>query len=153
MNKKRILRITVLCIVIVLIGLLLFIPRIAPKTDDGKIKIVSTTFPTYDISRALAYGLSANIITSNMNMIVSVKNHNKIPYVDDPSDCLYIQNESISGNHDYNYPYVKIGSHVTDEDTPGRVVFNNGHIRIHARSVEIQGETDIKLGTQFEIGE
>lgn len=99
------------------------------------------------------YGLSANIITSNMNMIVSVKNHNKIPYVDDPSDCLYIQNESISGNHDYNYPYVKIGSHVTDENSPGRVVFNNGHIRIHARSVEIQGETDIKLGTQFEIGE
>ena len=61
MNKKRILRITILCIVIILIGLLLFIPRIAPKTDDGKIKIVSTTFPTYDISRALAYGLSANI--------------------------------------------------------------------------------------------
>ncbi len=89
MNQKRIVRIAIVSIVIIFIGLLLFLPRIAPKTDDNKIKIVSTTFPTYDIARALTYGLDVN---TKMLVRPGVEIHDYDP---SPQDIIDAQSADI----------------------------------------------------------
>ena len=89
MNQKRIVRIAIVSIVIIFIGLLLFLPHIAPKTNDNKIKIVSTTFPTYDIARALTYGLDAN---TKMLVKPGVEIHDYDP---SPQDIIDAQSADI----------------------------------------------------------
>ena len=64
---------------------------------------------------------------------------------------IYLQNQSIQGNHFFNAQKVYIGSNVTDESPSGPVTFSNGNIKISANEVEINGETTIQVGTSFEI--
>ena len=61
MKNKRIIRAVLVSLVILLLGLLLFLPRISHDNDEGKIKIIATNFPSYDVARALTDELDVSI--------------------------------------------------------------------------------------------
>ena len=61
MKNKRIIRITLVALVIILLVALFFLPRINRNEDEGKIKIIATNFPSYDIARALADELDISV--------------------------------------------------------------------------------------------
>lgn len=94
---------------------------------------------------------SATYSTNNPNIVVCVNAHNKIPYIDDPTGDIYIQNEVINGTRVYSGRNIHIGSNVTSEKPTGSVTFNGGNIRVIGNELEIQGETEIQLGTEFEF--
>lgn len=65
---------------------------------------------------------------------------------------IFIQNDYISGPKAYKaYKSIKAGSYVTSEKENGSVTFHGGKITLEAPDVELQGETTIDVGTEFEI--
>ena len=84
------------------------------------------------------------------NVIVSIKKHNKIPYIDYP-DTLFIQNQTVSGPRQFSAEDILVGSNVNSSMTSGQVVFDGNSISLSAKNIEIQGTTSVTLGTQLEI--
>ncbi len=100
------------------------------------------------------YGTQADYTTSENNIhniSVSVSYHNKIPFVEDPSELICLQNTTIHSNQTIAGAYVISGSQVTTNRPFGPVVFEGNNIEIKAESVEFQGETTISFGSTFEI--
>jgi len=78
---------------------------------------------------------------------VSVTGPNKIPYI----DCIYLQNEEISGPVEYNGGTIAIGCSVTNEKGYGNVCFRNGDITIKGDNVTFDAGTTIELGTVLKV--
>ena len=86
------------------------------------------------------------------NTSVYIQWYNKIPVLNECRDTLFIQNDYISGPKAYKaYKSIKVGSYVTSEKENGSVTFHGGKITLEAPDVELQGETTIDTGTEFEI--
>lgn len=99
-------------------------------------------------------GNIATFFTSHpMNVSVCVSGHNRIPFISYGSKTgdIYIQNETVTGNREYNGNIVKIGSNVTDSIPTGEVRFEGGRIKIDCKSVLIQPGTTIHKGTIFTV--
>lgn len=96
-------------------------------------------------------GCSASYTGNTDNVIVCVSAHNKIPYIYDPTDILYIQNENIDGPKTYNANIIKVGSNITDTKQNGEVNFNSGKITLSGKYVELNGGTTINKGTELNI--
>lgn len=97
-------------------------------------------------------GSTANFTGVTDSVLVCISAHNKIPYIDSLSNHnFYIQNETVGGTKTYRGNQVRIGSNVTNEKPTGPVSFNGTKITIIGRKVEINGDTTIELGTEFEI--
>ena len=84
------------------------------------------------------------------DVVVCISAHNKIPYLDDVSSS-YIQNRTFTGTTIISDNYIKVGSNVKYNETSGPVSVNSGTLILNGNSVEIQGETIVKLGTSLEI--
>lgn len=97
-------------------------------------------------------GSTANFIGVTDSVLVCISAHNKIPYIDSLSNHnFYIQNETVGGTKTYRGNQVRIGSNVTNEKPVGPVSFNGTKTTIIGRNVEINGDTTIEQGTEFEI--
>ena len=92
-----------------------------------------------------------NVIYPNDNNIqVCISAHNKIPYIKE-AGCLYIQNETISNNSTYHADQITVGSNVTSLMPTGPVVVTSGKTTLISDTIELNGETTIELGAEFEI--
>jgi hypothetical protein len=95
-------------------------------------------------------GSSAVFDGDGASTIVCIYAHNKIPYIDVPTECD-IQNETITGNNTYSADKIKIGSNVTTSIPVGPVVFNSGTTNINGVTVEFHGETTVNLGAVLNV--
>ena len=84
--------------------------------------------------------------------VLSISKEGYVPFVI-PFDSgrLYIQSETISGNHTYSADVVYIGNGVTSSKPTGDVVFEDGRILVVANEVNVQPGTEIELGTEVEF--
>lgn len=101
-----------------------------------------------------AIGTSAVYSTSHAaNVSVSVSAHNRIPYINEgiPNSPIYIQNETIVGPANYTGSSINIGSSVTTNKPGGPVIFQNGTIRLNAKSITVDSGTTIKSEADFEM--
>lgn len=89
--------------------------------------------------------------TLSDSVIVCVSAPNKIPLIDDPSKCYYIQNETLSGNKTIKSDQIKIGHHVTNLKPNGEVVLSGGKFHFIGKEVTLDAGTTIELGTQLQI--
>ena len=95
------------------------------------------------------YGNNVTYPNDN-NIQVCISAHNKIPYIKE-AGCLYIQDETISNNSTYHADQIKVGSNVTSLMPTGPVIVTNGKTTLIGDTVELNGETTIELGAEFEI--
>ena len=84
--------------------------------------------------------------------VLSISKEGYVPFVI-PFDSgrLYIQSETISGNHRYSADVVYIGNSVTSSKPTGDVVFEDGKILVVANEVNVQPGTEVELGTEVEF--
>lgn len=85
------------------------------------------------------------------NIIVCIRMHNKVPYVVEYGDTIYIQNEEVSGRREYNSNMIKVGENVTSTKPTGSVLFDGGEVVLKANEVVLDKGTTIELGTSFKI--
>ncbi len=111
----------------------------------------TVSFFNQSTNQVVSYYGTNVVYNGNPNtVIVSVKKHNKIPYIEYP-DTLYIQNQTIVGPRSYNAGHICVGSNVTNGEQSGPVFFNGGHVRLNGETVEIYGSTRINIGTHAEF--
>ena len=96
-------------------------------------------------------GTHACSTLSGDSVIVCLSAPNRIPFIQNPMEDLYIQNTSINGTKTYHAKKIFVGSNVTNNEEPGAVTFSNGKMVLEANEVELHGETTISTGTEFEI--
>lgn len=97
--------------------------------------------------------LTDNISYNNSNnhdVVVCVNAHNKIPYIDDPK-IIYLQKTTVTGVKTYEADEIKAGTAVTNMKPQGKVTFNGNHITLKGKEVTLEGETEVTIGTTFEI--
>lgn len=107
----------------------------------------------YDESAGIveAYeGNSAVYYGDGTSTIVCISAHNKIPYINVPTE-YDIQNETITGNNTYSADKIRIGSNVTTSKPVGPVFFNSGTTNINGVTVEINGETTVNTGAVLNV--
>jgi hypothetical protein len=95
-------------------------------------------------------GSSAVFNCDGTSTIVCIYAHNKIPYINEPTE-YDIQNQTITGNNTYSADKVKIGSNVTTSIPIGPVVFNSGTTNINGVTVEFHGETTVNSGAVLNV--
>ena len=114
--------------------------------------IAKISFYDRTINSVVSY-LADNVSFNNPNnhdVIVCVNAHNKIPYIDDPKK-IYLQNTTITGTKEYDADEINAGTAVTNMKPQGKVTFNGNHITLKGKEVTLEGETEVTLGTSFEI--
>lgn len=89
-------------------------------------------------------------VNSPEDVVVCISAHNKIPYIDEISGS-YIQNQTFTTTTTVSDDFIKVGSNVKYDQTTGPVSVNSGTLILNGNSVEIQGETTVKLGASLEI--
>lgn len=97
-------------------------------------------------------GSTANFPNSLHEVVISVSAHNKIPYIYHSNlGTTYLQNDIINGVETFVSNCINVGSNVTSDKPIGPVVFDGIKTTLRGNTVEINGETTINLGTEFEI--
>lgn len=96
-------------------------------------------------------GTHANCGMTGDSVLVCISAPNRIPYIEDLTGTLYIQNETISENKIYRANKISVGSNVTSSKPSGPVVFSGNNVSLIGTEVIIEGHTTIELGTSFEI--
>lgn len=97
-------------------------------------------------------GISEAILTANPDeVVVCISAPNKTPYIDDPSELYYIQNETITGSRTIQSDTIKVGHHVTNLKPQGNVVFDGGTINLVGNDITLDAGTTINIGTKFII--
>ena len=84
------------------------------------------------------------------DITVCISANNKVPYISEVP-ASYIQNQTINNSTEVNADYIKVGSNVIYNQTSGPVTVNSGTLILNGGSVEIQGETTIKISATLEI--
>ena len=97
------------------------------------------------------YGTHCNCSMAGDSVSVCISAPNKIPYIEDFTGTLYIQNETISESKIYRANKISVGNSVTPSKPSGPVVFSGNNISLSGKEVIIEDETTIELGTSFEI--
>lgn len=97
-------------------------------------------------------GSTASFPNSLHDVVICVSAHNKIPYIYHSNlGTTYIQNDVINGVETFVSNSINVGSNVTSNKPIGPVVFDGIKTTLRGNTVEINGETTINLGTEFEI--
>ncbi len=73
----------------------------------------------------------------------------KIYYIE--NGHLYIQNETISGDVNYEADVISVGANVTSSKRNGDVIFKSGTITLKANSIELQPTTQVVEGVVMNI--
>lgn len=127
--------------------------RIIFQTSTDGEKTISLY--NYNTDETTTYKFTGNSITIPTtfarSVAIAVTMHNKIPYIDDPNEHIYVQNKILSSNYNFVGANVNIGSDVTTEYPTGEVIFNSGIYNIRANNIEIKGETTINIGAELNI--
>lgn len=121
------------------------------RCQDGKI-IVQTieddtriTFFTPVNNTVDSYiGNYVEYSTTEDSVVICIDKHNYIPYIQMYKKDLYIQNETINGNHIYCGKNIKVGSNVTSTIPTGEVIINNANVTIEGENVILKPGTTIK---------
>jgi hypothetical protein len=119
------------------------------STDDTNSQIAFYKKSTGEIKTF--YGSTARCDLTGNDVSVCISAPNRKTFIENPNDTLYIQNESISGTKVYRGNRIIIGSNVTNEKPYGPVCFSGNKMTLISKEVEINGNTYISLGTEFEI--
>jgi hypothetical protein len=114
--------------------------------DTGRIVFYNDSTKTVSAYQ----GGSAVFDGDGTSVIVCIYAHNKIPYINEPTE-YNIQNVTITGNNTYSADKIKIGSNVTTSTPEGPVVFNSGTTNINGVMVEIYGETTVNSGAVLNV--
>ncbi len=101
----------------------------------------------YRNSEATYYTEFPNFVT------VCISEHNKIPYIDNGvvQTNIYIQNETISSDKNYDADFIAIGSNVTDAIPYGDVYIQNGNVTMSASEYLIQPNFSISSQANISI--
>lgn len=86
--------------------------------------------------------------TEHINVCISA--HNRIPYIEE-CPITHIQNTTISASTVYENDCILVGSHVTTTEPEGSVIIKSGKTTLRAKTIILNGETEVKLGAEFNI--
>lgn len=118
-------------------------------------EVADITFYDHKTGDVLCYhGTKANY-TSLFPQFVSIciSGHNKIPYLSEgkiPSH-IYIQNETISSNKNYDADFITIGTNVTDTKPNGDVIIQNSEVSMSASQFVIQPNVSISSDAKISL--
>lgn len=84
---------------------------------------------------------------------VCVSDHNKIPYIDNGTipTHIYIQNEAVSSDTDYDADLITIGTNVTDTKPTGDVTIQSGEVTMSASEYVIQPNISISSEAKISL--
>ena len=84
---------------------------------------------------------------------VCVSDHNKIPYIDNGTipTHIYIQNETITSDTDYDADLITIGTNVTDTKPIGDVTIQSGEVTMSASEYVIQPNISISSEAKISL--
>ncbi len=91
------------------------------------------------------------VFSGNIEPInVCISAHNKIPFIDE-SSVTFLQNQSLEGTLTKENDIIRVGSHVTSTEPEGPVIIKTGKTTLRAKTTELNGVTEVKLGAELEI--
>ena len=85
------------------------------------------------------------------DVTVCVSAPNKITFLEDVNDSIYIQNEVVSGTKTYRAKKISVGSNVTDNKPQGPVLISGEKLSLIGKEIELRNNTTISSGTILEI--
>ena len=90
------------------------------------------------------------IFGNNKTINVCISAHNKIPYIDECA-VTFLQNQSIEGIFSKENDIIRVGNNVTSTEPEGPVVIKTGKTTLSAKTTELNGVTEVKIGAELEI--
>jgi len=87
---------------------------------------------------------------NNKTINVCISAHNKIPYIDECA-VTFLQNLSVEGIFSKENDIIRVGSNVTSTEPEGPVVIKTGKTTLSAKTTELNGVTEVKIGAELEI--
>ena len=122
---------------------------ITVSTDDDNSQIAFYNRSTGEVESYVGTIARSSLVGEDVTVCISAPN--KITFMEDLRDSLYLQNETVSGTKIYRGSKINVGSDVTNSKPFGPVVFSGQKVTLVGREVELRGETTIQSGTIFEI--
>ncbi len=123
--------------------------KIYVKLMDGPARV---SFYNHDTQKVDAFlGNNIEYITTTNNISICISRHNYIPYITTSVNTIYIQNETICEDRQYNTTNLYVGKNVTNKKSQGNVIFNGATIDINSKNVIFAPGTIIKNGTKVNI--
>lgn len=122
---------------------------ITVSTDDDNSQIAFYNRSTGEVESYVGTIARSSLVGEDVTVCISAPN--KITFMEDLRDSLYLQNETVSGTKIYRGSKINVGSDVTNSKLFGPVVFSGQKVTLVGREVELRGETTIQSGTIFEI--
>lgn len=123
---------------------------VATGVDNCTISIVSNSSidEYYQVVKDVS---SINLTDPATDYTICITKQGYIPYFIHVSDTLFLQNETITGDHTYIANNVFIGNDVTNANVHGPVTVRKGRVKIHSDNVVLKNNIDIMSGAKFEI--
>lgn len=119
------------------------------KLIDGNARVSFYNLDTNDVDTY--WGDNIEYATTTENLSICISRHNYIPYITTSANTIFIQNETINEDREYNATNIKIGSNVTDKKAQGEVVFNSGTINLNGKNVIFAPGTTIRTGAKVNV--
>lgn len=101
----------------------------------------------YSVQKNVREATFANI---NGEVSVCITKQNYVPYTDQVS-YVYIQNETIASDKNYEADIIKVGTAVTSSKTKGPVVLDKGTIELKAKSITIEPTTTVSKNVKLTL--
>lgn len=96
-------------------------------------------------------GNNIEYTTTTDSISICISRHNYIPYITTTVDKVYIQNEVISQDRQYNATSLEVGKNVTDKKATGNVIFEGGTIYINSKNTIFAPGTIIRTGAKLNV--
>lgn len=107
-------------------------------------------FYNYGTQEIMTYwGTNASYNAGPENVVVCISAHNKIPYIDRPTN-VYIQNDTITDGRVYQAPNIEVGAQVTTNKPYGDVNIS-GNVSLSGQQVILESGTNVNLGGELKI--
>lgn len=119
------------------------------RTDDVHSQIAFYDRSTGDVISFHGTYAKSNMVGNDVTVCVSAPN--KITFLEDVNDSIYIQNEVVSGTKTYRAKKISVGSNVTDNKPQGPVLISGEKISLIGKEIELRNNTTISSGTILEI--
>ncbi|MBR5844496.1 MAG: hypothetical protein IKY75_07975 [Bacteroidaceae bacterium] len=123
--------------------------KIYVRLTDGNARVSFYNLDTNEVNSYLGNNIEYTATTNNISICIS--RHNYIPYITKSANSIYIQNETISEDREYNATNIKIGNNVTNKKNQGDVIFNSGTINLNGKNVIFASGTTIRTGTKVNV--
>lgn len=112
-------------------------------------EVATITYYNKQTGFIVSFEGTSHTFSDNPKITVCISAHNKIPFID--GGVIYIQNQTLASDSNFENDTIKVGNHVTSTIPQGDVNFTQGHHILKGNVIELHPGTNISVGATVDI--